>query len=97
MYRVVFSRAALADLIEAQDWYEGRSRGLGRRFRAAIDAVAIRMAASPRQFPVVHKNVRRSLVRRFPYALFFVMDGEILVVIACFHTSRDPAHWQRRT
>jgi hypothetical protein len=56
-----------------------------------------RMSAKPRQFPLIYKSVRRALLRRFPYALMFVIDtDETLVVISCFHGSRDPAHWQRR-
>jgi hypothetical protein len=45
----------------------------------------------------VFKNVRRALLRRFPYSLFFVVEDEALIVIACFHASRDPSHWQKRT
>ena len=96
MFRVIFTQAARLELIEAQDWYEGEAPGLGRRFRAAIDALAERMSANPCQFPVVFKSVRRALLRRFPYALFFVVDGDTLFVIACFHASRDPAQWQKR-
>jgi plasmid stabilization system protein ParE len=81
---VIFAPAARAELIEAQDWYEGEAPGLGRRFRQAIDALAERMSANPRQFPVVFKSVRRALVRRFPYALFFVVEEQTLFVIAFF-------------
>jgi hypothetical protein len=46
---------------------------------------------------VIYKNVRRALLRRFPYALMFVIEAdETLTVIACFHGSRDPEHWQKR-
>ena len=56
-----------------------------------------RMSATPRQFPVIYKNVRRALLRRFPYALMFVIEADgTLTVIACFHGSRDPEHWQKR-
>jgi plasmid stabilization system protein ParE len=95
-YRVIFTQAARAELIEAQDWYEREAPGLGRRLRQAIDALAERMSNGPRQFPVLYKNVRRALLRRFPYALFFVIDDDTLLVIACFHASRDPSHWHRR-
>jgi hypothetical protein len=55
------------------------------------------MSAAPRQFPVIYRNVHRALVRRFPYALMFVIEAdETLTDIACFHGSRDPAHWQKR-
>jgi toxin ParE1/3/4 len=55
------------------------------------------MSANPRQFPLVFNNVRRALLRRFPYSLFFIVEGETLLVIACFHASRDPLQWQKRT
>jgi toxin ParE1/3/4 len=96
VFTVVFTQAARAELIWAQDWYEGESTGLGRRFRQAIDVLAERMSANPRQFPIVFKNVRRALLRRFPYSLFFVLEDETLLVIACFHASRDPLQWQKR-
>jgi plasmid stabilization system protein ParE len=85
-------------LIDAQDWYENEAPGLGGGFRAAVDAVVERMSANPRQFPVVYKSIRRALLRRFPYALMFVIEAdETLTIIACFHGSRDPAHWQKRS
>ncbi len=88
---------ARQDLIDAQDWYESEARDLGRRFRAAVDAVIKRIGMNPRQFPVVHKNVRRALLRRFPYALMFVIEPDgALTIIACFHGSRDPTRWQKR-
>jgi plasmid stabilization system protein ParE len=94
---VVFTQAAREELIEAQDWYEGQARGLGRRFRLAIDVLVKRMTANPRQFPIVFKDVRRGLLRRFPYSLFFIVEDQALLVIACFHASRDPSQWQKRT
>ncbi len=98
MFPVIFTPRARAELIDAQDWYENEAPGLGRLFRAAVDALIMRMSAHPRQFPVVYKNIRRALLRRFPYALMFVIEAdETLTVIACFHGSRDPEHWKRRS
>ena len=97
MYSVIFTQAAREELIGAQDWYEREATGLGRRFRQAIDTLIGRMSDNPRQFPTVFKNVRRALLRRFPYSLFFVVEDDALIVIACFHASRDPSHWQKRT
>lgn len=44
--------------------------------------------------PHVYKNIRRALLYRFPYSLFFVLDGETVLIIACFHASRNPDRWQ---
>jgi plasmid stabilization system protein ParE len=98
MSPVIFTSRARADLIDAQDWYEHESPSLGRRFRAAVDAAVQRISAAPRQFPVIYKKVRRALLRRFPYALIFVIEAdEALTVIACFHGNRDPVLWKKRS
>jgi toxin ParE1/3/4 len=96
VYSVIFTQTARSELIEAQDWYDREVTGLGRRFRQAIDPMIERMSQNPRQFPAVFKQVRRALVRHFPYSLFFTLekDGDVLV-IACFHASREPANWQK--
>ena len=98
MYSVRFTQAARSELIDAQDWYEREAHGLGRRFLRAVDQVAERISANPLQFSVVYKNVRRALLRRFPYSLLYIIedDTNTVLVIACFHASRDPSHWQRR-
>jgi plasmid stabilization system protein ParE len=46
--------------------------------------------------PVVHKEARRALTRRFPYGIFYMLDPATIAVIAVFHTSRDPRQWQAR-
>jgi toxin ParE1/3/4 len=55
-----------------------------------------RIQANPNQYPVVHRNVRRALVRRFPYGVFYVVEGQRIVVLAVFHGSRDPSQWKSR-
>jgi len=97
VFRIVFTQAARLELIKAQDWYESEAAGLGRRFREAIEVQTERMSAHPLQFPIVFKNVHRALLRRFPYSLFFVVEGDTLFVIGCFHASRDPEQWRQRT
>ena len=94
---VLFTQAARAEATEAQRWYEARAAGLGGRFRSQLDAAVQRIANNPLQYRVVFSvDVRRVLVRSFPHSLFFRVDLEAVVVIACFHASRDPIQWQRR-
>jgi plasmid stabilization system protein ParE len=96
VWSVRFTQAARAESIEAQDWYEAKASGLGRRFRAEIENVVERMAANPRQFAVVFKTLRRPRAHKFPYSLFFSIEANELLVVACFHGNRDPKHWQGR-
>jgi plasmid stabilization system protein ParE len=96
VWPVIFTEAARAELIDAQDWYEAEAPGLGRRFRTEIDSVVQRMVDNPRQFPVVYKTLRRARTKKFPYALFFFTEQDCLLIVARFHGSRDPRQWKRR-
>ena len=94
---VLFTRAARSEVTEAQDWYEAQAAGLGVRFRSQLKAAAQRIADNPRQYAAVHTgDVRRALLHGFPYSLFFLIERDAAVVIACFHASRDPKQWRQR-
>jgi len=88
--------AARLEAVEAQDWYEREAPGLGARFRAELDRQAERILANPLQFPVMLADIRRARLRRYPYGLYFRPLDDAIYVIACFHSSRDPAIWQSR-
>ena len=50
----------------------------------------------PEMHRAVYKSYHRSLVRRFPYAIFYEFDKEAVTVYCVFHTSRDPEKWRQR-
>lgn len=94
--QVIFTPAARAEVVDAQDWYESRHPGLGMRFREEVEAAVLRLQENPHQFPIMFRDVHRARLRKFPYGLFFRVEISTLVVIACFHGSRDPQQWERR-
>ncbi len=94
---VRFLPLARLEVIEAGDWYERRSQGLGDAFVSEIDRLVERIAENPLQFPVLLAEVRRARLSRFPYSLFFRVAEYECFVLACFHASRDPKRWQERT
>jgi toxin ParE1/3/4 len=95
-YRITVRPETAREIQEAFDWYEGRNEGLGLEFLRAADASLAGVRRNPLAFPKVHKEVRRVLIRRFPYALFYIVEEESIVVVACFHAKRDPIDWLRR-
>ena len=84
-------RRAEAELFLAQDWYDDQQEGLGSRFREAVDLTLDRAAERPLIYAVVHQDIRRALVPRFPYILYFVVRRPNLIVLACLNASEDPA------
>jgi toxin ParE1/3/4 len=93
---VLFTPDAREEAIAAQDWYEEQSPGLGAGFTDELDITAQRIADNALQFPLVFRDVRRAILRRFPYSLLFRVEPDAVTIIACFHASRDPQQWQRR-
>ena len=69
-YRLIVRPEAEADLQEAFDGYERHVPGLGADFLAAIDGAMNSMLSNPLQYPIVYRNARRALTRRFPYQVF---------------------------
>ena len=94
--RLAFRRVARVEFDEAADWYERRQVGLGPRFVAAVQRVLDRITELPDFYPVVHGDVREALVRRFPFCIYYREGADQILVLAVFHTSRDPSVWQDR-
>jgi plasmid stabilization system protein ParE len=90
---VVWTPEANEDLLDARAWYGNIGPDLGERFALAVEATVEAIAEHPLQFPVVYRNRRRAGVRRF---LFFELQANRIVVIACFHGRRNPRRWQSR-
>lgn len=85
------------EMAEAYNWYEERMHGLGSEFLLNVDATMNSILRNHQQYPVVYKNLRCALTRRFPYQILFVTEDTLIVVVAVFHARRDPKHWQERT
>ena len=93
---VDFRPEAEGELLAAERWFEERSPGLGQRFRAALDATLDQIRAFPLSVQKVHGEKRRALIPSFPYALYFALVGDRVVVVGVVHGHRDPAVWESR-
>lgn len=80
---------AEGDILDAAEWYEERGPGLGAEFVAEIDSVFGRIAQGPDRFRGWQGNVRVALSQRFPYAIYFMPEGDDVVILAVLHQRRD--------
>lgn len=78
------------DVMAGYFWYEEKAAGLGEEFLRVFYAEAGEIRTMPRRFPPVNREVRRCLLRRFPYAIYFKSEAEEITVIGLFHCARDP-------
>lgn len=91
---LLIRRTAKRHIAEAFHWYERQSPGLGADFLEALETVLEQIESTPLLCAKIHRDIRRALLRRFPYGVFyFIQDGRS-VVVAVLHTSRDPKLWR---
>jgi toxin ParE1/3/4 len=87
---------AKAEFDDSADWYNRQRKGLGRTFVAHIRDTIARIRANPRLHAVVYQDVRKAVVPQFPFVVLYKLEPGEVVVVAVFHTARDPLEWQRR-
>jgi len=84
------------DIAEAVDWYEAKKPGLGIDFATAIEDAFSAIQQHPRAFVIVHREVRRVLVKKFPYGIYYIVGEKRISILACFHAKRASTGWKRR-
>jgi len=94
--RISFRPEAVADLTEAYRWYERQRRGLGDEFEAVVEETLGLLKQAPTAFAVLHRELRRVLLERFPYAIYYRIAQDKIEIRACLHTRRHPGRWRRR-
>lgn len=93
---LLFLPEAEEDVRSAWSWYAREAAGVEASFMAALDRCFERIQEHPRGFPMVEGEVRRALVRPFPYLIFYVEVSDAIAVVGCMHAARDPRAWKRR-
>lgn len=91
---MILRQEAERDLAEAYRWYNEKVPGLGSDFLAVVERALESIKENSSRFPVIYRNVRRALMRRFPYGIFFIVEGDVIVVLSVMHTARDPGKWR---
>jgi plasmid stabilization system protein ParE len=88
---------AQQDIAEAAKYYQNQRLGLDEEFLAEIDAAVAQVVANPASFEQVRPGIRRYLVDRFPYCIYYRMPDENTVrIIVVRHHSRRPGYGMRR-
>jgi len=80
------------DIQSAYEWYESQRAGLGNEFLTGLRERLEAVRGYPESSPVIYRRIRRAVVSRFPYLIFYVARPERVAVL---HHARNPAVWPR--
>jgi toxin ParE1/3/4 len=87
---------AQLDLTQASEWYEKSQAGLGEEFSQTVVRALELLAKHPERYPVVERDVREAPIKGYPFCINYRVRGNIMIVLAIYHQSRDPNGWRGR-
>jgi plasmid stabilization system protein ParE len=94
--RLISDPRADDDIESAFEWYENAHSGLGLEFLEELRQAYDRITAGSLKYQILRSSIRHALLRRFPYAVYFSVEEDTVVILAVLHVKRDPAIWQSR-
>ena len=96
MLGIDYHRSARKEHFDSSQYYSREQDELGQRFLSEVQTVAEDISSSPMRHPIYFEDVRRCVMLRFPFAIYYrVLPGKIRVP-AISHTSRHPGYWKNR-
>lgn len=97
-YKIKLLPVVHTDLRKSKKWYQDKNETLALEFKAEIDKEIDYIGEYPEHYQRKYKELRQSLVTRFPYAIFYLVEEEQkrIVVFGVLHTSRNPEIVRKR-
>ena len=86
---IQIEQGAFLDIEESSSWYESQQPGLGAEFVLELDRLLEAVGSNPSAYSQVYRNFRRALVRRFPYAVYFMHRSGSIYIYAVLHQHRS--------
>jgi plasmid stabilization system protein ParE len=94
--RASFHPRARLELLDASAYYASVGDGLGDYFLDEVSRATDLLLEHPDTGPIVRNDIRKKVLREFPYSLFYCVRGEEIRILAVAHHQRRPFYWDRR-
>jgi hypothetical protein len=91
-----FHPEAEVELNLSIDYYESIEPGLGYDFAIEVYDTIQRVLEFPKAWTILDGEVRRSLVKRFPYGVLYSEDAGDILILAVMNLHRAPDYWKHR-
>ncbi len=88
--RLRYTERAKDDIAFAFEWYEKQRRGLGFEFLDCIELAIKGLLIFPEMHQLCYSNFRRCVIRRFPFSIFYTIEGTEIIIHSVFDNRQDP-------
>ena len=96
MFKIKISEEAENDIINSVDYYKSKQKGLGKRFFNLVLKSFETISENPFAFVKIDNNMRKYVMKKFPFIILYKISKTIILIIAVFHTSRNPSVIKKR-
>jgi plasmid stabilization system protein ParE len=84
---------AALEIENGQEFYNLQQDKLGDSFKNDVRSAIDNIVASPKLYPEIDNNLRRCVLHRFPYTIFYAIDNDTIVILSVAHQRRKPYYW----
>jgi len=87
---------AKEEMIASAKYYDKKAPDLGNEFLDEINRIVDEIAISPNRWPIIESNIRRVILKRFPYSIFYIEKEKEIIILAIAHQKRRGYYWKKR-
>jgi len=95
-YVLLVRPEARTDLLDAFHWYQEQQVGLGHDFKLCVNDALSKLEKHPSFYKKVHNDIRRVIIKKFPFGIFYIVNDNKVIILAVLHARRDPLKWKSR-
>ena len=96
LYSIELSEEAEIDFDKSYEYYSEDSPKVADAFFKRVNLSLENIKQNPFSYPEVYKEIRKYVVKKFPFVIYYLIEDYSIKVIALFHTSRNPEIWNER-
>lgn len=93
--RVELHPEAQTEFAAQVEYYDDQQAGVGERFYREVIASLDWIAQNP-TLPRLRRSYRRFNLKIFPFYIAYVVEGDLIWVLAVAHGKRQPGYWRKR-
>ncbi len=99
MYKSIILPLAKQDIKKAASWYNSKQKGLGSQFTKQVRNKVLFIRQNPEAVNIRYDGIRTAVLDAFPFMVHYTVDDnqKTVIIVAVFHTSRNPDIWKNRT